>query len=79
MPSVTGWSACGEGKQPGWWQSYELEDFNKYVGLEEAAVATKNFQSTAVPGLLTDGRNMLEQCTKSNVAGTCFRANTIST
>jgi transcriptional regulator with XRE-family HTH domain len=44
---------AAEGKQQGWWQSYELDYyFATYVGLEAEAVATKNFQSTAVPGLL---------------------------
>jgi transcriptional regulator with XRE-family HTH domain len=40
------------GKRSGWWQGYDLENFAKYVGLEEDAIATKNFQSTTVPGLL---------------------------
>jgi transcriptional regulator with XRE-family HTH domain len=40
------------GKRSGWWQGYELDNFAKYVGLEEDAIATKNFQSTTVPGLL---------------------------
>ena len=43
---------AAEGKQQGWWRSYELDNFATYVGLEEAATATKNFQSTTVPGLL---------------------------
>ena len=42
---------AAEGKQQGWWQSYEL-DFATYVGLEEDAAAIRNFQSTTVPGLL---------------------------
>lgn len=40
-----------EGKQQGWWQSYDL-DFGTYVGLEADAVATKYYQSTILPGLL---------------------------
>ncbi len=40
-----------EGKQQGWWQSYDL-DFSTYVGLEEAAVSTKYYHSTVMPGLL---------------------------
>jgi transcriptional regulator with XRE-family HTH domain len=43
---------AAEGKQQGWWQSFDLDIFATFVGLEEAATATKNFQSTAVPGLL---------------------------
>jgi transcriptional regulator with XRE-family HTH domain len=43
---------AAEGKQQGWWQGYELDYFATYVGLEEEAIATKNFQSTTVPGLL---------------------------
>jgi transcriptional regulator with XRE-family HTH domain len=43
---------AAEGKQQGWWQSYELDYFATYVGLEENAIAIENFQSTAVPGLL---------------------------
>ena len=42
---------AAEGKQPGWWQSYEL-DFATYVGLEQAAVTLCYYQSTIVPGLL---------------------------
>jgi hypothetical protein len=42
---------AAEGKQQGWWQSYEL-DFSTYVGLEAEAVAIRRYQSTVVPGLL---------------------------
>jgi transcriptional regulator with XRE-family HTH domain len=41
-----------EAKQPAWYQSYDLHDFETYVGLEEAAVGLKYYQSTIVPGLL---------------------------
>lgn len=40
-----------EGKQQGWWQSYDL-DYATYVGLEEAAVALSYYQSSIVPGIL---------------------------
>lgn len=40
-----------QGKQPGWWQHYDL-DFSTYVGLEAAATTVKYYQSTIVPGLL---------------------------
>jgi transcriptional regulator with XRE-family HTH domain len=40
-----------EGKQHGWWQSYDLP-YSTYVGLEADAAATKYYQSTIVPGLL---------------------------
>jgi transcriptional regulator with XRE-family HTH domain len=40
-----------EGKQQGWWQSYDL-DFGTYVGLEADAVAIRRYQSTIIPGLL---------------------------
>jgi hypothetical protein len=40
-----------EGKQQGWWQPYELA-FATYVGLEEAAVSTKYYQSIVIPGLM---------------------------
>jgi hypothetical protein len=43
---------ASEGKQQGWWQSYELDYFAPYVGLEEDAVAIRSFKSTTVPGLL---------------------------
>jgi len=43
-----------EGKQPGWWQSYELA-YDKYVGLEEDAVIISGFQSSVVHGLLQTG------------------------
>jgi transcriptional regulator with XRE-family HTH domain len=40
-----------EGKQQGWWQSYELT-YATYVGLEAEATAISDFQSSVVPGLL---------------------------
>jgi transcriptional regulator with XRE-family HTH domain len=40
-----------EGKQQGWWQSYDL-DYATYVGLEQAAISMKIFHSAVVPGLL---------------------------
>jgi transcriptional regulator with XRE-family HTH domain len=40
-----------EGKQQGWWQSYEL-GYATYVGLEAEAVAISAFQSSVVHGLL---------------------------
>lgn len=43
---------AAEGKQQGWWQAYELDNFATYVGLEEAATTIKQYQSTAMPGLL---------------------------
>lgn len=43
---------AAQGKQQGWWQSYELDYFATYVGLEEAATATRQYQSTVIPGLL---------------------------
>jgi transcriptional regulator with XRE-family HTH domain len=44
-------SLAREGKQSGWWQSYDL-DFSTYVGLEAAATELRYYQSTIVPGLL---------------------------
>jgi transcriptional regulator with XRE-family HTH domain len=41
-----------EGKQTGWWQSYDLDYFATYVGLEAEAARIKYYQSTIVPGLL---------------------------
>lgn len=41
-----------EGRQQGWWQSYELDYFATYVGLEQAASSLFYYQSTIVPGLL---------------------------
>jgi transcriptional regulator with XRE-family HTH domain len=40
-----------ESKQQGWWHSHDL-DFGTYVGLEEAAVATRFYHSTIIPGVL---------------------------
>ena len=40
-----------QGKQQGWWQSYELT-YATYVGLEAEAVAIRDYQSSVVPGLL---------------------------
>jgi transcriptional regulator with XRE-family HTH domain len=45
-------SLAAEGKQQGWWQSYDLGQFASYVGLEGAATAIKQFQSALIPGLL---------------------------
>jgi transcriptional regulator with XRE-family HTH domain len=42
---------AAEGKQQGWWQSYDL-DFGTYVGLEADATAIQRYQSIVVPGLL---------------------------
>ncbi len=41
-----------EGKQTGWWQSYDLDYFATYVGLEAEAARIKYYQSVIVPGLL---------------------------
>lgn len=43
---------ASEGKQQGWWQSHELEYFATYVGLEDEAVAMRQYHSSTVPGLL---------------------------
>jgi transcriptional regulator with XRE-family HTH domain len=43
---------AAEGKQQGWWQSYELDYFATFVGLEEATTTIKMYQSTTIPGLL---------------------------
>jgi hypothetical protein len=43
---------AAEGKQQGWWQSYDLDYFATFVGLEEAATVIKMYQSTTIPGLL---------------------------
>ena len=43
---------AAEAKQSGWWQSYELDYFATYVGLEAAATSLYYFQSSIVPGLL---------------------------
>jgi transcriptional regulator with XRE-family HTH domain len=40
-----------EGKQQGWWQTYDLP-YAKYVGLEAEALSIRGFQSSVVPGLL---------------------------
>jgi transcriptional regulator with XRE-family HTH domain len=40
-----------EGKQPAWWQSYDLS-YETYIGLEADALAVSAFQSSAVHGLL---------------------------
>jgi transcriptional regulator with XRE-family HTH domain len=41
-----------EGKQQAWWQSYDLDVYATYVGLEQAAATLSYYQSTIVPGLL---------------------------
>jgi transcriptional regulator with XRE-family HTH domain len=42
---------AAEGKQQGWWQSYDL-DFGTYVGLEADATAIQGCHSIVIPGLL---------------------------
>ena len=41
-----------EGRQTGWWQSYDLNQFADYVGLEADAVSVRVYQSILIPGLL---------------------------
>jgi transcriptional regulator with XRE-family HTH domain len=41
-----------EGRQEGWWQSYDLQRFSIYVGLEDDATRMNVFEGMAVPGLL---------------------------
>jgi transcriptional regulator with XRE-family HTH domain len=41
-----------EGKQQAWWQSYDLDVYATYVGLEQAAATLSYYQSSIVPGLL---------------------------
>lgn len=43
---------AAEGKQQGWWQAHDLDYFATYVGLEEAAIAVRGYQSSVIPGLL---------------------------
>lgn len=46
-------SLAREGKQQGWWQSYDLAfETPTYVGLEAEAVRVKDFDSGIIPGLL---------------------------
>ena len=40
-----------EAKQQGWWQSYDLP-YSDYIGLEAAAVVSKTFFSSVMPGIL---------------------------
>ncbi len=40
-----------EGKQQGWWQSYDLA-YGTYIGLEAEAGSISEFKSSVVPGLL---------------------------
>jgi transcriptional regulator with XRE-family HTH domain len=40
-----------EGKQQGWWQSYDLP-YGTYVGFESEAVSIKDYDSAVIPGLL---------------------------
>lgn len=41
-----------EGRQEGWWQSYDLQRFSIYVGLEDDATRMNVFEGMVVPGLL---------------------------
>ena len=40
-----------EGKEQGWWQSYDLP-YSTYVGLEAEALSIFDYQSSVIPGLL---------------------------
>jgi transcriptional regulator with XRE-family HTH domain len=40
-----------EGKQQGWWSEFDIP-YEDYVGLEAAAIAISDFQSSVIPGLL---------------------------
>jgi transcriptional regulator with XRE-family HTH domain len=40
-----------EGKQQGWWQSFDLP-YSTYAGLEAEATSIRDYQSSVVPGLL---------------------------
>lgn len=44
-------SLAREGKQQGWWQSYDLP-YSSYVGFEAEAASIKDYDSAVVPGLL---------------------------
>ena len=46
---------AAEGKQQGWWQSYEL-DFATYVGFEQATVSIKHFAWDDSHGIAADPR-----------------------
>jgi transcriptional regulator with XRE-family HTH domain len=47
---------AAEGKQPGWWAAYELNQFAQYVGLETAATEVWYYRALTIPGLLqTEG------------------------
>jgi transcriptional regulator with XRE-family HTH domain len=42
-----------EGRQPGWWREFDLErGYRRFVGLEAAASAISEYQTSTVPGLL---------------------------
>jgi len=41
-----------EGKEQGWWQNFDLGNMSTFVGLEDAAIATKYYQTSIIPGLL---------------------------
>ena len=43
-----------EGKQQGWWQTYELPHAT-FVGLEQEATSMKVYHSAVIPGLLQTG------------------------
>ena len=46
-------SLAREGKQQGWWQSYELPGaYSTYIGLETEATMVSGFHSSVIPGLL---------------------------
>jgi transcriptional regulator with XRE-family HTH domain len=55
-------SLAREGKQQGWWQSYDLP-YSSYVGFESEAVRIKDYDSAVIPGLLqtTDYARALHQ------------------
>jgi transcriptional regulator with XRE-family HTH domain len=66
-----------EGRQEGWWQSYDLQRFSIYVGLEDDATRMNVFEGMAVPGLLQTAdyiRAILEAGVLRSVPETVERA-----
>jgi transcriptional regulator with XRE-family HTH domain len=41
-----------ESMKHGWWKSYDLSNFETYVGLEADAISIRRYQSSVIPGLL---------------------------
>ena len=66
-----------EGKEQGWWQSYDLP-YSTYVGLEAEALSIFDYQSSVIPGLLQTADYARAGHEGADAAADCRRDSTTS-